>query len=777
MNMNIDNISKNARQKTLKWYKNMAAKSQKLKAVEISELLRKIICSKEPMSEKFNFIVSTLAKQMKVDAAACYLVVDDNYIELFSAHGFSKKLHNSISLKVGEGIIGKIAKSKCTMSVENIWEHPDFLYRDGVEEEKYKAFLGVPLLRWGRTIGVICLYKKNVYEFNRNEISVLEALSMCLADWAGSDEMREYKNKFINQKGQSSKLYHKGTSLSGGYGYGPAIMHRRRQVVKKIFAEDKQEELQRLTDSHTKMNADLDEKFAVSKLGMGEHADILDAYRMFAKDKGWFNKMAAHIDGGLTAEAAVERAYEDMWNRLSGTQDSYLKERLHDLRDIADRLLNYLSGDTREFVAKDMENIVIVAQTMGPADLMDYDYHKISALVLEDGTATMHVAIVAKALGIPVVSKIKDLYKDIKNGDILAVNGEEGKVFVNPPQKIIDAFEKKLLERKILLEQMAEMRKLPSKTLDKKLIKTYINVGLDFDLEYIDSTNCDGIGLYRTEIPFMTAEKMPDVEHQFMYYKKLMDKAANKKVVFRSLDVGSDKLLPYWTYSGEENPAIGWRSIRITLDKRAILRQQMRAFIRAAAGKELNVMFPMIANLAEFRDAKETLMLELDKEKRLGNNVPKRVNVGLMIEVPSVVFQLDEILKEADFISVGTNDLAQFTFACDRTNNRLADRYDVLSAPFLRILQKIINKAKEYGVLCSVCGEMASNPIEAMVLLGLGYRNLSISGASFNKIKKMIRSVDTQKVADYVNLLLNSNQKTFRPQLIAYANDHGIDIL
>ena len=297
-----------------------------------------------------------------------------------------------------------------------------------------------------------------------------------------------------------------------------------------------------------------------------------------------------------------------------------------------------------------------------------------------------------------------------------------------------------------------------------------------FDLDYIDSTNCDGVGLYRTEIPFMASETMPDVEKQISYYKELMDKAGDRKVIFRSLDVGSDKLLPYWAGLSEENPAIGWRSIRITLDRRAILRKQIRAFLEAAAGKELNVMFPMISNLAEFEEAKETLLLELDKEKRFKRPVPAKVNVGLMIEVPSVVFQLEEILEQADFISVGTNDLAQFFFACDRGNPRLTERYDVLSAPFLRLMHKIVTTADAKGVYCSVCGEMASNPIEAMALIGLGFRNLSSSGSAYGRVKSMIRTLDVGGITDYVRRLLDSRRKTLRPQLIAYAYDHGVEI-
>ena len=425
-----------------------------------------------------------ISKQFDADASVCYLLIDDNYIELFASHNINPKLINNITLKVGEGIIGGIAQSKLTTEVENIWQHPNFLYREGVDEEKFKSFLGTPVLRWGRSIGVLGLYQKEIYNFKKEEVHALEMLAMEFSDWLASDEVREYKNTFIRKKGHTTRDTFKGLSLSRGYGYGPAVVHRRRHAVTKIFADNKDVELERLQKAHTQMNIDLDEKFNQSKLGIGEHADILDAYRMFAKDKGWYNKIAGHVEAGLTSEAAVERAYEDMWNRLSATQDTYLKERLHDLRDVADRLLGYLFGDTNDITPTNLDGFVVVAQMMGPADLMDYDYHKIRALVLEDGTATMHVAIVAKALGIPVVSKIKSVFSQINNGELLAVNGDDGIVYIRPDEKIIEAFEAKINERKEQIAQLAELRKLPAKTLDKKRINTYL---------YIDIFPLDGL--------------------------------------------------------------------------------------------------------------------------------------------------------------------------------------------------------------------------------------------------------------------------------------------
>ena len=407
---------------------------------------------------------------------------------------------------------------------------------------------------------------------------------------------------------------------------------------------------------------------------------------------------------------------------------------------------------------------------------MDYNSEKIRGLVIENGTPTMHVVIVAKALNIPVIAKTHGILREVKSGEIVAINGYTGRFYTNPTDEIIEEYKEKSLGLKNILAELKDLSAKPATTSDNIKINLAMNYGFDLDYNYIAPSNCDGIGLYRTEIMFMSSEKMPDVETQQKQYKKLFDALGNKKIIFRSLDVGSDKLLPYWGEIKEDNPAIGWRSIRITLDRRAILRQQVRAMLRAAADKELNIMFPMISTVQEFLEAKETVMLEYEREKKHNHPTAKKVNVGIMIEVPAVLLQLDELLQEVVFVSIGTNDLYQFIFACDRGNPRLSGRYDVLSAPFLRMMKQIIDRANQYKVYCSVCGEMASNPLEAMVLIGLGYRNLSASGSSYANVKKMIRSMKYEDVADYVKILLKSSKKSLRPQLLSYAYDHSIEI-
>ena len=747
------------------------------RTMDILKLLRQVTEGHDEISAKLSKIVKIIAEETSSAAASVFFSVDDNYLELFATYGLNETGRHQITARYGKGLIGSIAQSKRVISIADAPKHPKFSYRAELGEDNYHGFLGVPLIRMNRAIGVLAVQKEEVYEYSEDEIQTLETVAMVLSEVFSSEEMNDYKKTLVKERGISGYERIKGISLNKGYGLGRAIVHHRRQAVNNIFAEDKEQELRRLATAHKQMNADLDEKFNATKLGIGEHVDILDVYRMFAKDKGWYKKIEENVNSGLTAETAVERAYEDMWNRLSATSDQYLKERLHDLRDVADRLQNYLSGDFSQQCELTVDkDIIVVAQTMGPADLMDYDYKKIRGLVIEDGTATMHVAIVAKALNIPVITKIKGLFNDIKTGDNLAIDGNEGYIYRNPSKEILEKFQAQIAQKEKLQAKLAELKKLPAISLDNQRIGLYINVGLSFDVDYIEATNCDGVGLYRTEIPFMSSDEMPNVSRQVSFYKELMDKAEDKKVIFRSLDVGSDKFLPYWSAMAEENPAIGWRSIRISLDRRAILRKQVRAFLRAAAGKELNVMFPMISDVSEFEEAKETLLIEFEKEKKRGTDIPSKVNVGLMIEVPSIVFQLEDVLKQADFISIGTNDLAQFTFACDRGNPRLTERYDVLSSPFLHLMGDIVSKANAAGVYCSVCGEMASNPLEALALIGLGYRNLSASGASFGRIKSMIRSINVEEVTDYIKSLLKSQKRTLRPQLKAYAYDHNIEI-
>ena len=729
---------------------------------EVLALQRKIsaeLSKQNSMADKLTDILQKIAVSASTDSALLYVTADDNYLEYIADY---KAKNFKTNIRYNDDFIGRSAANKRV----NIF----------VDEENKISQICLPILRLNNTVGVIVLNKRGISGFDDNEVEMLETLVLALPDLFSDKKFVEYRNQIVREKGFAIRDVLHGSCLNKGYGVGRAILHRRRRDFVNIFADNTELEKSKLLDAREKLIAYFENKIKQANSYIGNTTDIMETYLMLAQDKGWYKKINADIDKGYTAEAAVEHVYEDMWNRLSSTNDAYLQERVYDLRDISDKLQTFIAGTDENIDIADDEDIIIIAQTMGPADLMDYNYQKIRGLIIEDCTPTMHVVIVAKALNIPVIAKIHGILKDIKIGEIIAVNGEEASVYINPSDRLINEYKKKSVGLQKIFADLEKLSKYQNVTADGIKINLSMNYGLDLDYEYIKPTHCDGIGLYRTEITFMSADKMPDVESQEKQYKKLFDALGNKKIIFRSLDVGSDKFLPYWGDIKEDNPAIGWRSIRITLDRRAILRKQIRAMLRAAADRELNIMFPMISTVQEFIDAKETLMIEYEREKQRNKPTAKSINVGIMNEVPSVLFQLDELLQHVDFVSVGTNDLYQFVFACDRGNPRLTNRYDVLSAPFLKLMKRIVDLAGQYKVYCSVCGEMASNPLEAMALIGLGYRNLSVSGASYARIKKMILSMSEEDVSDYVKSLLKSQKNSIRPQLSAYAFDHGIAI-
>ncbi|MBO6281237.1 MAG: phosphoenolpyruvate--protein phosphotransferase [Alphaproteobacteria bacterium] len=726
-------------------------------ALAIQRTISAELAKQTSMSEKLEKILKDFAETTGVDSVLLYSTVDENYLELMMAY---KAENYKTNLRFNEDFIGRSAGFR----------------RSEFENGEATSSLSMPILRQNNTIGVIVLTKNNLDGFTDSETEYAETLVLPFPDLLSTQEFVKYRNRIIHEKGIAVRDVLHGTGLNKGYGVGKAVVHHRHREIANIFAENIELEKSKLAEGRQRMIDYLDKKIALASNYIGNSAEIMEAYRMFVADKGWFKKINANIDKGYTAEAAVEHVYEDMWKKLSATSDTYLRERLYDLRDVSDKLRAFICGEEDKILVSPDEDVIIIAQTMGPSDLMDYNYEKIRGLIIEDCTPTMHVVIVAKALNIPVIAKVHGIFKEVKVGEAIAINGLSGEVYTHPSEKIIAEYQKKSVGLKKVLADLEKLSSVPNKTKDGVKINLALNYGLDVDYDYIKPTKCDGIGLYRTEIMFMASEKMPDVETQEKQYARLLNAVGQKKIIFRSLDVGSDKFLPYWGEMKEDNPAIGWRSIRLTLDRRAILRQQMRAMLRAAKGKELNVMFPMIANVQEFLDAKETLMLEYEREKQRKNQTAKDVKVGIMIEVPSVLFQLDEILQHVDFVSVGTNDLYQFVFACDRGNPRLSDRYDVLSAPFLKLMKLIIDKSNQYKVYCSVCGEMASNPLEAMALIGLGYRNLSVSGASYAGVKKMLSSMRVEDVEDYVKSLLKSSKTSVRPQLVAYAYDHTIAI-
>lgn len=727
--------------------------------------------------ERLDRIVAIIAADMVAEVCSIYVRRPGDVLELFATQGLKPDAVHNTRLRVGEGIVGDIAAHARPLALSDAQKHPNFAYRPETGEEIYYSMMGVPVMRGGTLVGVVAVQNRTRRQYAEEEVETLQTVAMVLAELIAGGELVSL-GEFRPIDGIALKpLRLEGTRLNAGIGMGQAVLHQRRFVIERVVAEDPALEHTRLRKAFADMHGALDTMLNDGKLSQGgEHRDVLEAVRMIAEDEGWLRRIAEAIDGGLTAEAAVEKAQNDIRARFSQVQDPYLRERVHDFEDLASRLLQNLIGAEAASERMPGEHVVLVARSLGPAELLDYDHTRVRGLVLEEGSATSHVAIVARALDIPVVGQARDAVARIGPGDTVIVDGENAQVLVRPGEDAQQMFLEGIRARAERKAKYAEMRDLPAVTQDGVRIQLNMNAGLLIDLPHLHDSGADGVGLYRTEVPFMVRASFPDVRTQERIYARVIEQAAGKPVVFRTLDVGGDKMLPYWDKANEENPAMGWRAIRVALDRPAMLRQQLRALIRASAGRDLRVMFPMIAEVAEFVGARALLERELAREGRLGNGVPTMLSVGVMLEVPSLLYQMDALVKEVDFISVGSNDLLQFLFASDRGNPRLSERYDSLSSPVFQCFKGVADACRAAGVSVGLCGEMAGDPLGALALIGLGFRNLSVAPPAIGPVKTMIRSLSVAPLAAYMESLLNGPDRSAREKLRGFAKDHGVII-
>ena len=694
--------------------------------------------------ERLDKLVHVIASEMATEVCTVYVMRAGEVLELFATEGLRSSAVHQTRLRVGEGLIGNIAAHAKVLNLAEAQSHPDFAYRPETGEEIYHSFLGVPILRGGRVRGVLAIQNKAQRLYSEEEIEALEMIVVVLAELiAGGDLIGPGEQ---SRSEGNAILPHRltGIQINPGIAMGEAVLHRPRIDIPRMFADDPPAEEARLHEALASMHEAIDHLFSASELtGGGEHRDVLDTYRLVARDAGWLRRLREAIAGGLTAEAAVQKVGEDTRARMMLAADPYLRERLHDFDDLANRLMQHLTGDSRAGAALDLpEDVVLLATNMGPAELLDYEPRRLRALLLEEGSATSHVAIVAKALDIPVVGRIKDLLARIDPRDPVIVDADHSQVFVRPAEDIQQMVADNLSAKAERRAAYSAMRNDPPEALDGQRISLNLTAGMLIDVQQLSETGADGIGLYRTEVPFMVRSELPSVAAQTELYASILTQAAGKPVMFRTLDIGGDKQLPYFQNSGDQNPNMGWRAIRMALDQPSMLRQQLRALIHAAEGQELSVMFPMVSEVAEFDAAKAVLAKELERVKARGGVVPERLRVGVMLEVPGLMWQLKSLLPRVDFLSVGSNDLFQFVFASDRGNPRVADRYDVLSPGLLSLLCSLVIATEEANVPLSLCGEMAGQPIEAMTLIGLGFRCISMPPPRLGAIKAMIRSLD-----------------------------------
>jgi phosphotransferase system enzyme I (PtsP) len=738
--------------------------------------LRDIMAGSGSPQERLDRIVRIVAAEMVAEVCSAYVMRAGEVLELFATEGLRPEAVHRTRLRVGEGLVGVIAATARPLALADAQSHPDFAYRPETGEEIYHSLMGVPILRGGRVLGVLVVQNRSLRHYTEDEIEVLQTIAMVVAELAATGELVNPLEIAQSQVGGLSPVRLVGIRLNAGMAIGPAVLHEPRLLIRQVVAEDVEGELKRLRHGVAAMRNAIDELVATSRgLGSGEHRDVLEAYRMFAADRGWITRIADAIRSGLSAEAAVQKVRDDTRTRMMQVSDSYVRERLLDLEDLANRLQQHLSGRPPSAASADLPaEFILVARAMGPAELMDYARRRIVGLVLEEGSPTAHVAIVARALDIPVVARVDDAASRIEAGDVVIVDGDHAQVLIRPREDIRQSVAATVEARTRRRAIYDTLRSAASVTRDGIQIKLLLNAGLLIDLPQLRATGAEGVGLFRTEIPFMVRDSFPGVEDQTEFYRSVFEQAEGSPVVFRTLDIGGDKVLPYLPHAVEDNPAMGWRAIRIGLDRPAMLRQQLRALIRAAGARPLFVKFPMIAEIAELEQARAILDMELARAAKEGRTLPAEIKTGVMLEVPALLWQLPALCERVDFLSIGTNDLVQFLFACDRGNPRLADRYDPLSMPMLALLREVIDRTRDAGVPLSMCGEMAGNPIEAMTLIGLGFRTLSMAATAIGPVKTMIRSLDATAVAGYLDEIGGRPDHSLRPKLEAYALDHNI---
>jgi phosphotransferase system enzyme I (PtsP) len=737
--------------------------------------IREAMAGHAPAQAKLDMVVKIIGQSMVAEVCSIYLRRASGDLELFATEGLASSAVHVTRLRPGEGLVGEIVRAGAPLNLSDAPSHPAFAYRPETGEDPFHAFLGVPLLRGGRAIGVLVVQNRTERVYSDEEIEDLQIIAMVLSELVGAGDLLsqdELKDVEISPH-RPERI--KGAKFSEGLAYGVAVLHEQPVAPEEMFSEDALAEDARLKTAIAKLQSQIDSMLEGDRGLVGQSYEVLETYRLFAHDRGWNRGLEEAVRSGLTAEAAVERVRSEHRARLGAARDPYLRERLHDLEDLNDRLLRHLSGGvsmTRELP----ENAILIARNLGPADLLEYDRTRLKGILLEEGSSASHAAIVAKALDIPCVGRLAGLRDRVSEGDAVIVDAETGEAYLRPRPDVVTAIQSRMEVRNQRKAQFARLRDTPAFTKDGAKVTLLMNAGLAIDMESLPETGAEGIGLFRTEFQFMVADELPRLEAQTALYSRVLDAADGLPVTFRTLDLGGDKLVPYMEQAREENPALGWRAIRMGLDRPALLRMQIRALIRAARGRPLRIMFPMVASVEEFRTARSFVDQEIAWADRRGRPAPERLDVGAMIEAPSLLWHLDALLPMTDFVSVGTNDLMQYLFAADRGNPLVSDRYDPLSPPALRALKTIQTACADSGTPVSICGEIAGRPLEAFALTALGFDRLSMPPAGIGPVKQMVLSCDRQAARRGVEALLKGSGGSLRNEIETLARKLYVSI-
>jgi phosphotransferase system, enzyme I, PtsP len=754
-----------------------AATSAAVAAREILRRLHDVMASRIGAQAKLNRVVAIIAEALNSEVCSIYLL-RDGVLELFATQGLAQEAVHVTKLAMGEGLTGTIAATRAPLNLAEAEAHPAYVYRPETGEEQFHSFAGVPIIRREASVGVLCVQHVEPREYEDVEIEALQTTAMVLSELIASagliDDVSVAKARA--QAGGQVRLT--GLKLVDGLARGIAVFHQPRIVIEHTVADDIEVERKRVYDAFIRMREQIDRMMGQAEFaGPGDHDDILETYKMFAYDEGWSRRINEAIDSGLTAEAAIARVQQRMRERMQAIDDPYLAERMHDLDDLSNRLIRIVSGKLGTAAQLGLkQDAILVARNLGPAELLEYDRRYLKGVVLEEGSLTSHVTIVARAMGVPMLGRIRDLHRSVSEGDPLLLDATSSALFVRATPTVVKQFQALSSLRAKRQAEYAKIRDLPAVSKDGVRVQLMINAGLRADLPGFEQTNADGIGLFRTEFQFLVSATLPRRERQTRLYKDVLDAAGDKPVVFRTVDIGGDKAVPYMREEEreEENPAMGWRALRLALDRGGLMKVQARALLEAAAGRTLSVMFPMVSEPWEFDAAKALVEEQRAWIAGAGRPLPAEVRYGTMLEVPALAEMLDAILPRIDFLSIGTNDLTQFLFAADRSNPRLADRYDWLSPAVLRFLKRVADAAHAADKPVTVCGEMGGRPLESLALMALGIERLSITPAAVGPIKAMVRSAELRPLRERMSDWLAEGRSDIRDLLGRAADAQGI---
>ena len=741
--------------------------------------LHEIMASRSGAQAKLNQVVEVIGEKLHSEVCSIYLL-REGMLELFATRGLNQQAVHVTRMAVGEGLVGTIALHTESLNLAEAAAHPDFAFRPETGEERFHSFAGVPIVRRERAVGVVAVQHVEPRRYEEVEIEALQTVAMVLSELianAGLIDEDDFLGSGAHMTGPERL---QGLTLVKGIASGTAVFHQPRVTIEQIVADDTEAERQRVYLAFDKMREQIDRMASQAEFGVGgEHEEVLQTYKMFAYDEGWGRRINEAIDSGLTAEAAIERVQQRTRMRMRQIDDPLLADRMHDLEDLSNRLLRIVSGQLGTAASMGLKgDAILVARNLGPAELLEYDRRRLKGVILEEGSLTAHVVIVARAMGIPVIGRLRGLRGKLREGDHLLVDGDRGVIDVRPTPSMTEAFEARFAKNRERQAHYAAMRDVEPVSRDGRRITVMINAGLRDDMPMLNLTGADGIGLFRTEFQFLVSATLPARERQTRLYRDVLDAAGDRPVVFRTVDIGGDKVLPYLRQDDsalEENPAMGWRALRVALERDGLLKVQARALIEAAGGRTLNVMFPMVTEPWEFDAAKavfESQVVFLKKQKK---RLPEAIRYGAMVEVPAIAEWLDVLAPRLSFLSIGTNDLTQFLFAADRGHPKLAERYDWVSPAILRFLNRVVTTVAPFGTDITVCGEMGGRRLEALALLGLGITRLSITPAAVGPIKELVSKVDLGAIRLAMSGWLIDPPANMRAVLTEWAANHGID--